>query len=81
MSVSIQWACHSARGKLLSRRAQALGAHLDTAAAGARRSRRRDSRPLLVTNQLETRTYTAFYVLHDEEIGLVSDAVSVVCKP
>lgn len=39
-----------------------------------------DNRPLLVANQPETRTYTAFYVLHDEEIGLVSDAVSVVCR-
>ena len=40
-----------------------------------------DNRPLLVANQPETRTYTAFYVLHDAEIGLVSDAVSVVCRP
>ena len=40
-----------------------------------------DNRPLLVANQPETRSYTAIYVLHDEEIGLVSDAISVVCQP
>ena len=40
-----------------------------------------DNRPLLVAGQPETRTYTAIYVLNDEEIGLVSDAVAVVCKP
>ena len=40
-----------------------------------------DNRPLLVAGQPETRTYTAIYVVNDEEIGLVSDAVSVVCKP
>lgn len=40
-----------------------------------------DNRPLLVANQPETRTYTAFYVLHDAEIGLVSDAVLVVWQP
>lgn len=40
-----------------------------------------DNRPLLVAGQPETRTYTAIYVVNDEEIGLVSDAVVVVCKP
>ena len=40
-----------------------------------------DNRPPLVANQPEPRTYTAFYVLHDAEIGLVSDAIPVVCKP
>ena len=40
-----------------------------------------DNRPLLVAGQPETRTYTAIYVLNDEEIGLMSDAVVVVCKP
>ena len=40
-----------------------------------------DNRPLLVAGQPETRTYTAIYVLNDEEVGLVSDAVAVVCKP
>ncbi len=40
-----------------------------------------DNRPLLIAGQPETRTYTAIYVLHDQEIGLVSDALAVVCKP
>jgi hypothetical protein len=40
-----------------------------------------DNRPLLVAGQPETRTYTAIYVVDDQEIGLVSDAVAVVCKP
>ena len=31
--------------------------------------------------QPETCTYTALYVLNDEEVGLVSDAVAVVCNP
>ncbi len=40
-----------------------------------------DNRPLLVPGQPETRTYTAIYVVGDDEIGLVSDAVAVVCQP
>ncbi len=35
----------------------------------------------LRSGQPETRTYTAIYVLNDEEVGLVSDAVAVLCKP
>lgn len=40
-----------------------------------------DNRPLLVAGQPETRTYTAIYVVDDAEIGLVSDAIAVVCQP
>lgn len=40
-----------------------------------------DNRALLVAGQPETRTYTAIYVVDDQEIGLVSDAVAVVCQP
>lgn len=40
-----------------------------------------DNRPLLVANTPETRKYTAIYVLHDGEIGLTSDVLTLVCQP
>lgn len=40
-----------------------------------------DKRALVVANTAETRKYTAIYVLHDGEIGLVSDVLTLVCQP
>lgn len=40
-----------------------------------------DNRALLVAGQPETRTYTAIYVVGDDEIGLASDALVIVAQP
>ena len=40
-----------------------------------------DERPMLVDGKPELRHYRCRYVLHDEEIGHVSDVVVVSCAP
>lgn len=40
-----------------------------------------DNRPLLVAGKPEKRTYTALYVKNDAEVGLVSDALVIICQP